>query len=33
LIIDYSYHGKPYRFAVVNQQHVSYELLIKNARK
>lgn len=31
LIIDYYYKGKPCRFAVVGQQHVSYKLLLKKA--
>jgi len=33
LIIDYYYQNKPYRFAVVGKQHVSYELLVKNATR
>jgi hypothetical protein len=32
LIVDYSYQNKRYRYAVANQQHVSYELLLKNAK-
>ena len=33
LVIDYYYKGKPHRFSVANQQHVSYELLVKNANR
>ncbi len=33
LVIDYYYQGEPYRFAVVGQQHVSYEMLVENAEQ
>ncbi|MFN7139233.1 MAG: hypothetical protein ACK4UN_07840 [Limisphaerales bacterium] len=32
LVIDYYFKGTPYRYFVVNQQYVDYDLLIKNTK-